>query len=694
MKFEEFRTAFLNEINAEAADSGVYPHEIFIDKIRDILINDYKLLSDLEHAYIKYDGGFGNTTYRKMHIDAGYCDATMNTLNLLIVDYNDCDCMSINNEFITNESNMMLNFVENTFRGYFKKYDQSTPEAQLAIEFLRKRKEIFNIHLFIATTNAISSRVKEFREKDFTHAEYSYKVIMDVIDMPSIFNASLANNPITVVDINTEDYNLEGIPFIKAEVGADNYEAYLAIVPGKFLADIYLDKTTKLLTSNVRMFLNLKGNVNKGIRKTILNERSNFFAYNNGISTTADSVEIKEINGKSYITSLKNFQIINGGQTTATLASTLVKDKADLTNVFVQMKLTILRDSNADFVAMISKFANSQNAVKTSDLASRSKYYIRMEEKSRNIYTPLCGKPYQTRWYFERAKGQYDQEKFSKKDNKFELINPKAQKFDKAALSKYLNAADLYPWEVAWGGEVSISSLLGRVEKDFEKNNEKYNDSYFKECIAKAILFKKIDFIVSHCDLYIERRAYKNAIVPHTMAKLIYECSKNKKLFNYKMIWDLQEVPDFIVLEIERIIPLVFDVIYTPNSEYPNIAEYCKREASWKALMAKSYKISEETEKSLKTLNDVLAEEASDRKSQKFDNGIAKEFEVFGKGAKYWESLLDMALKENVIVVSDQQKVKNAISYCNGKYNLTSRQSKEVLEIENYLYEKYNIFIK
>ena len=123
------------------------------------------------------------------------------------------------------------------------------------------------------------------------------------------------------------------------------------------------------MEDNVRSFLNFRGGINKGIRGTILNEKSNFFAYNNGISTTASKINVVFDNKKGFlITEIENLQIINGGQTTASLAATSIKDKANLEGIFVQMKLTIVQDRDDQFVKNIAKFANSQNKVTSADL--------------------------------------------------------------------------------------------------------------------------------------------------------------------------------------------------------------------------------------------------------------------------------------------------------------------------------------
>lgn len=165
------------------------------------------------------------------------------------------------------------------------------------------------------------------------------------------------------------------------------------------------------MEANVRSFLKFNGGVNKGIRGTILNEKSRFFTYNNGISTTAKSIELENnpVHGL-MITSFTDLQIINGGQTTATLAATNIKNGADLSGIFVQMKLTVLKNDDPELIRNIATYANSQNKVKTADLNSSHPFYVRMEDFSRKLYAPLeSGQLVQQLWFFERARGQYEQ---------------------------------------------------------------------------------------------------------------------------------------------------------------------------------------------------------------------------------------------------------------------------------------------
>ena len=84
-----------------------------------------------------------------------------------------------------------------------------------------------------------------------------------------------------------------------------------------------------------------------------------FFAYNNGITATAESVKTKKTPTGLIITHLKNLQIVNGGQTTASIYAASKTSTNSLENVFVQMKLSLVEPEKAlEVVPKISEFAN------------------------------------------------------------------------------------------------------------------------------------------------------------------------------------------------------------------------------------------------------------------------------------------------------------------------------------------------
>ena len=142
------------------------------------------------------------------------------------------------------------------------------------------------------------------------------------------------------------------------------------------LVDIYDKYGSRLLERNVRSFLSTKVAVNKNIRTTILQQPERFFAYNNGISATAMDVQLEHSDSGMFIISAKDFQIINGGQTTASLSSARYnfKGRADLSPIFVQMKLTVINQTLKEEVATeliqnISRSSNSQNKVSDADFS-------------------------------------------------------------------------------------------------------------------------------------------------------------------------------------------------------------------------------------------------------------------------------------------------------------------------------------
>ncbi|WP_407446754.1 AIPR family protein [Fibrobacter sp.] len=604
---EEFRDRFINEdINASAAASERHEVEVFIEESIDILTNDYSLITEMTPCY--HDFSKGNRAYKNMHIDAAFLDIPSNVLNLLYADYNEGEIASITNEFIKHKSQLLISFFENVLKDYFDTAEKSSEAYQLA-ENIKKNIEYINkLHLFIVSTNKLSKVVKKIKLPEVSFKDRTFQVIVDILDIENIYRSKLASFKKDDIVINCSDYNLDGIPYIQANLDTDQYESYLAVVPGKFLSDIYKEYDSSLLESNVRSFLKFNGAVNKGIRSTILNEKDKFFTYNNGISTTAENIERSHRNdGTPLITSFKNLQIINGGQTTATLAATSIKNKADLSGIYVQMKLTVLKQENPELVRNIATYANSQNKVKTADLNSSHPFYVLIENYSRKIYAPkTAGSLIQPLWFFERARGQYEQPmmQMSKAEAlNYKLLRPKDKKFTLVDLAKYENASKMLPYYVSWGGEVNAARFHSSMLEQWEKDNSIYNELYYKELIGKKILFTHIEKTVSNQSWYQEKKAYRPQIVAYTFAKLVYSAEQVQKKINYKEMWDLQDVPSAFNFDIENIAKIVFDCINDEKRETTHIETYCKKETCWTVVKKVEYHVSDELSKILVGIN-------------------------------------------------------------------------------------------
>lgn len=691
MELEEFRQEFINEdIYAEAVNTKRYPEVVFIDHCVDILQNDYSLISDMTHSYFTFKEG--TRAYKNMHLDASYLDLAAGTLNLLIADFNDGEIKNITNTIIDGKSKLLLSFLENTLKGFFKGAEQSDPAVQLATEIRRNIDSIHTVHLFIVSTDKLSKAVKTLELDDFSFGAYTFKVALDVLDIEKIFRSKMAGFEKEDLVITCSDFGVEGIPCIKADIETDQYDSYLAIVPGTFLAEIYKKHGPTLLESNVRSFLKFNGGVNKGIRGTILNEKSRFFTYNNGISTTAKSVETAISEQGLLITAFTDLQIINGGQTTATLAATNIKNNADLSGIFVQMKLTVLKEDNPELIRNIATYANSQNKVKTADLNSSHPFYVRIEDFSRKVYAPLAsGQLVQQLWFFERARGQYEQplmQMTKKQRDDYKLVRPKDKKFTLTDLSKYMNAADMLPHYVSWGGEVNAAHFHNNMLKQWNKDNSVFNELFYKELIGKKIFFAYIENTISAQGWYQEKRAYRPQLVAYTFAKLVYEARKAKKHINFRGIWDLQSVSDAYYADVAAIAKMVFDTIYDEGRSTANIETYCKKEECWLILQKKQYELTDTIREVLITHADLAVEEVQAKKEQKIISGISDEISIFTKGSAYWESVITRGTEQKILNYADAQMLRNAINYCNGIYGqLTKHQLKEIGRITAILKE-------
>ena len=684
MNFDEYREFYLNDIKNTALSENLHPIDAFINDVADMMINDYSLISDL--SLCNYEWRNGNKTFKSMKIDAYSVDIVSNAINILVADYNDDEIKTITNESKNNLSQLMINFFENVLKGYFKETEQSAVYSQAAQDILRNLENINKLHLFIVSTNKISEKVKDLLLNPFIYKGNVFKVKLDVIDFDRIYKTRAESFEKEDVVIYTERYGVKGIPCIKANLETETYDSYLAVIPGEFLADIYDDYSSQLLESNVRSFLSFRGGINKGIRGTILNSREKFFTYNNGISATAKSIECKYFEGEGMlITSFTGLQIINGGQTTASLASTRIKDKVSLKNIFVQMKLTIVRENDPDFVRNIAKFANSQNKVTSADLNSNHPFYIRIEEFSRKVFAPAVnGSPYQELWFFERARGQYEQPMIKmttkKQRDDYQKVRPKDKKFTKTDLAKFVNSANMQPYFVSWGADVNSTRFQEQLAKAWDKDNSVYNEYYYKELIGMAIVYKSLEKIISQQDWYIENRAYRPQLVTYTFAKFVYEVTKLKKKIDYKAIWDKQSIPKVMEEELAKISKLAFDNMYG-SREISNISSYCKSKTCWERLQGMPYDLSSKIMECLVSDEDRTIDMTRAKKEQRNDTNLSFSIEIYKLGEAYWQNLIDKANEQRACNYHDIELLETAKKSCKTGRIISNKQAAVIKKI-------------
>lgn len=481
--------------------------------------------------------------------------------------------------------------ITNFFRkATYNNYEDDIAESSPIFEFAHTlgsyselKEKLVRVNAFILTNGEYKGEIPASTSLNGNTIFYR------ILDINYLFQVSEASHVPIEIDFE-EQHTL--IPCLAASSENEDYEAYVAIIPGTCIADLYWQYGSRLLEQNVRSFLQFNGNINKGIRDTIKTEPHMFFAYNNGLAVTADHIELDE--SGHFINKIRNMQIVNGGQTTASIYYTRKNDKADISSVYVQMKISVVKKQEqfSEIVSRISRYANTQNKVNNADFSANNQALIEFEKLSRHTLTPLSSdSPLQTYWFFERARGQYktmrQKEGFTKsRQIAFDKKYPKKQVITKTDIAKYINAyEEMYegkklvigPHIVARGNEKNYARFINNNLPD---NLKLINNVYFEDTIAKAILFKTADKRYGTKASTVHIGELKNVTVPYTIALLTK--ITNKQLDLYK-IWKAQQLSPSLSDFIFDLMVQVNEFIIK-NSVGSHYIEWAKKEECWEKV--------------------------------------------------------------------------------------------------------------
>ncbi len=562
----DFRAKLLAEVLSHAEIEG---QEAFLgDAFTDLILDDL----ESEGRWPDYQVSHYQT--RGAAVSAWAIDPALKRLYLAISDFERADITtSINRTEISTLLKRLTGFLTRCREGRIDLEDHH-PAADL-VDVAAQKEAYDSVALYVLTDrNAPDSEIEA------PEVEGIEDVTVRVWDLEIIRRSRNSGERLDPIEIDFADVG--GLPCLAADQH-DDVQTYLAFIPGRRLASIYLEHGGRLLERNVRAFLSARGKINRGIRDTIREEPERFLAYNNGLTATAASVTIESADGAERIRSVHDFQIVNGGQTTASLAVAARDQASGLDDVNVQMKLVVVgAELIEELVPNISRFANRQNNVQESDLSANNDYLVQIDQASRSTWTPAAATGRPTKWYFERARGSYavDQTSFGtpSAQRKFLAEYPKSQKFGKNELALYENTWAKLPHLVCRGGQKNFVEFMERLPPAPEEGAEQWYRDRFHALVAKAIIFKTADTIV--------RKnlggTYKRQVVAYTLCYLLEASDRSPDL---KLIWRSQQISEPFAAAIASTSGPMKEAIVEAGAGR-NITEWTKQEDCWAKIRA------------------------------------------------------------------------------------------------------------
>ena len=620
-QLHNFRVEFLQDIYTTAESFENFYESTFIELYAKELFESGEIDEELSLCHwsetgVKIDG-------YSYSIDEG-------SLNLFISIFSpDIEAKSLTQTEVNQGFKRLEAFFEKSFdKSYYIKLEESTSIYDLSYFIHKNKKNISTVKYYLLSNKVLSDRVESIQpnEKD------SLSFLFHIWDISRLFRMNASNQKKEDIFIDFDKELKRPLYCLPAHLNNKDYESSLLVMPGELLASLYSKYGSRLLEQNVRTFLQARGKINKGLRTTIMQHPEQFFAYNNGLTTTAENIEVEATSNGLRIKSLNNLQIVNGGQTTASIFNTMSKDKAELKHIFVQMKLTIVAPKQVEEqVPKKSEYANNQNKVNAADFFSNHPFHVRIEGFSRRIYAPAQdGGHKQSKWFYERARGQYadaQSHKTKSEQSKFQLEYPKKQLIDKTMLSKFQNVWEEIPHIVSQGGQNSFVSYASMIGKSWEREEQKYNELYYKISIAKAIIFMTAERLISSSSWY--TRDYRAQAVAYSIAYMAKRINDGNKHFNFLSVWNLQRIPKATEDALAIITQQVYSALTNPPSGITNIGQWAKGIGCWQKIKELKINLPEAFIDELISKEDLISESKEAQKTQKIDNVIEAQKLIF-----------------------------------------------------------------
>ena len=642
MTIHEFADALRQDVLAEADADHQFREDVFFEKACAYLVE----AGDLDTAD---RASYWNPT-RGIRVDGSGGDPIdlAGVLSLIGLDFN---ANPRTGRLIGSEMDAifkrMERFVTHALDNRWRNaLEETSPAFGLADMIAHRWPKISKLRLVLVSNRELSERVdgRSAGTLEGKHVTYS------VWDLRRLHRSD-ASGDLEVMEIDLVNDFGGAIAVLPAQHITGVHESYLSVIPGSVLSEIYDRWGSRLLEQNVRVFLQARSKVNRGIRGTLIREPTMFFAYNNGITATAQQVDVSNERGRLALRRMTNFQIVNGGQTTASIHSAMRKGE-DLSHIFVQMKLSVVdSDQATEIVPKISEYANSQNRVMASDFFANHPFHIRVENFSRRLYAPSPDGTFQdSKWFYERARGKYADARAHKtaaERRKFDIEYPRKQKFTKTDLAKFLNVWDGRPHEVSQGAQKNFATFARRIGKKWKKSSDDFNETWYRETIAKAIAFRATERIVSSQPWY--EGGFRANIVAYTISRISHRVKNIGRSVDFEAIWRRQ-APDPVF---ERTVAVVAEqvnhVLTNPLEGMRNVTEWAKKEICWKHAREIPVQWPARLNNVLISGEDRRSAALGARREQRALNGMEAQIAVVNAGGDFWAEVLAWGQGQKVL---------------------------------------------
>ena len=523
----------------------------------------------------------------KLRVSGFSISADDTRIDLFLTHYLGTDHVSqLRDSDLSSVAKSAVNFALNAANGKLaSKLDPTSPILDLVETLQRKWHDLDQLRIIVLTDGQTKS-------KHFTPRQVEGRLVqVEAMDIERLFRHT-TGKPRDEINISFEQAIGRSLPCVHVADPNASYDYALTAIPGEVVRALYERYNTTLLEANVRSFLGTRRAVNKGIVKTLEQEPGHFLAYNNGLVMICDEAVLsKSSDGQVGLSLLKGLQIVNGGQTTSSIyfASRDVKG-IDLAPVMVPAKIVILRGSDENdretLISRISQYANSQNAVKNSDLSANRTIHVQLEKLANDTWCPDGT----GRWFYERAAGSYAvtmlrEGRTPAQKRRLREVIPTARKLTKNDIAKYHETWRGLPAQVALGGEKNFGQFMAAIDETPGTVPDVLDVGWYKELISKVILFKAIEKQIKTKDAkLIFKQGYVN-IASYTVAIFAVRLGERVDLMQ---VWQRQDTSgplSRLLWEWAKIVNAVFNRL----GDGAQFFELAKREKTWEAVMAEPF---------------------------------------------------------------------------------------------------------